>query len=274
MKLLNLLFLVSTVHAFAPPTAKSHYHHHHDIVIMPRSTPPPVATRTTTCTNMANGDGDNTDSDSNSNTLADLKTKVNDLVSNIQTQTDGFNLDLNLDLDAIKSNIFDGDIGNRGEVYALSQGLILGCILGGGIPVVGDAIMLLLGPGLLLAGAGILLLGVSDLGSNLSPWPVPASNASLQTNGIYAEMRHPMYAGLLAACAGLSIISGSATRLLLTAVLLYGLQIKSTYEEEQLLDTFGEDYAVYRATVPNKFFPKTIANELPWMMDTEVKQLE
>eukprot|EP00545_Synedropsis_sp_CCMP1620_P007812 CAMPEP_0119014168 /NCGR_PEP_ID=MMETSP1176-20130426/9394_1 /TAXON_ID=265551 /ORGANISM="Synedropsis recta cf, Strain CCMP1620" /LENGTH=224 /DNA_ID=CAMNT_0006967317 /DNA_START=213 /DNA_END=887 /DNA_ORIENTATION=+ len=224
---------------------------------------------------MANGDGDSDTTSSNSNsaagnTLAELQSKVNDLVSNfdIDINTDSF------DLDAIKSNVFDGDLGNRGEIYAISQLLILGCILGGGIPVIGNAVMILLGPGLLLAGAGVMVVGSSNLGANqLSPWPVPPSGASLQTTGLYAEMRHPMYAGLLAACAGLSIVSGSATRLLLTAVLFYGLEIKSSYEEEQLLDAFGGDYAMYQSTVTSKFFPESIANELPWMKK-ELKQLE
>ena len=45
-------------------------------------------------------------------------------------------------LEAIKSNVLDGDLGTRGEQYAAAQFALLLCILGGGIPVIGDALML------------------------------------------------------------------------------------------------------------------------------------
>jgi protein-S-isoprenylcysteine O-methyltransferase Ste14 len=196
---------------------------------------------------------------SENNQLADLQTKVQDLVANINT--DG----LMTNLDTIKSNVLDGEIGSRGELYALAQGAILVCILGGGIPFVGGPLMFLLGPGLLLAGAGVVVIASNDLGASLSPWPVPAASCNLETGGLYSEMRHPMYGGLLAACAGLSIVSGSATRLLLTAVLWYGLDVKSDYEEDALMKAFPTEYGAYQALVTSKFFPASITEQLPWM---------
>jgi protein-S-isoprenylcysteine O-methyltransferase Ste14 len=193
--------------------------------------------------------------------FAGLQDKVNELVGNLKN-ADG----LNFDVDAIKANIMDGDFGSRGETYTVAQFALLGCILGGGIPLIGDALMLLLGPGLLLAGAGLLIVSLSDLGDSLSPWPVPPSGGGLRTDGVYSEMRHPMYAGSLAAAAGLSIVTGSATRLLLTAVLWYALDLKSDFEEKGLVAKFPE-YATYQATVPSKFLPATIVRELPWMKD-------
>lgn len=237
MKLLNIFVLISVVGAFAPPNQQT-------AVKQQQQT--------------ASSSSSSSSLKMSEEPLSDLQSKVTSLVSNINA--DG----ITGNLDVIKSNTLDGSIGSRGEVYAIAQFAILACILGGGIPIVGDILMLVLGPGLFIAGAGVLFVGTNDLGANLSPWPVPPANAQLQTNGLYGEMRHPMYAGLLAACAGLSIVSGSATRLLLTAVLFYGLEIKSNYEEAELGKTFP-DYAAYKETVTSKFFPESIIQELPWM---------
>jgi protein-S-isoprenylcysteine O-methyltransferase Ste14 len=171
----------------------------------------------------------------------------------------------NLDLDKIKDNVMGGgQFGERGEAYFAAQAVVMLCVVLGGIPLVGDFLMLLLGPGLLLAGLGVAVLSVKDLGSSLSPWPKPASTAELKTDGLYAYMRHPMYAGALAACAGLSIVTGSATRLLLTALLLYVLDVKSDYEEAQLIEAYP-GYTSYQADVTNKFFPQAILDQMPWM---------
>jgi protein-S-isoprenylcysteine O-methyltransferase Ste14 len=196
------------------------------------------------------------------------------VTSKIQGAFNDFDFDLSglqsLDLDNLRSRVVgEGNWGERGEAYFAAQAAVLLCVVLGGIPVVGDALMLLLGPGLLLAGLATLALSFRDLGDSLSPWPVPASaeegNTGLKTGGLYAYVRHPMYAGLLAACAGLSIVSGSAVRLLLTAALLYVLEVKSDYEEGELAKAFGAEYERYRASVTNKFFPQEVLDKMPWM---------
>ena len=236
MKLLNLVLCIATVGAFAPRSS----------IITKRNSP-----------HFAS---DETEPALNSN-LSELQNKLQNLLGSINA--DG----LTENLDAIKSNVISGELGSRGETYAVAQLLVLGCILGGGVPFAGDAAMFLLGPGLLFAGAGVIFVSVNDLGDSLSPWPVPSGNG-LKTGGLYAEMRHPTYAGLLAACAGGSIVTDSATRLLLTALLFYSLDVKSDYEEEELLMKYPE-YATYQATVTSKFFPESIINQLPWMKNKE-----
>jgi protein-S-isoprenylcysteine O-methyltransferase Ste14 len=114
----------------------------------------------------------------------------------------------------------------------------------------------------MIAGAAAAILGVVDMGSSLSPWPVPTGD-DLVTDGIYSQMRHPIYAGLLAIMAGFSVVTGSAPRLLLTAALWYLLDLKSDYEEKQLVKEFAE-YSSYREAVPGKFFPQAILAILPW----------
>jgi protein-S-isoprenylcysteine O-methyltransferase Ste14 len=88
------------------------------------------------------------------------------------------------------------------------------------------------GPGLLLGGSVIALKAFGDLGSDsLSPFPSPPKGASLKLDGIYGQMRHPMYTGLLMIMAGLSIATNSADRLLLTALLWFLVDIKASKEE-------------------------------------------
>ena len=172
----------------------------------------------------------------------------------------------NINADKIRDNVFDGEFGSRGESYVLAQLVVGLCILAGNIPFVGDIVSAILGPGLILAGIAVAVLGVTDLGESLSPWPVPAksSKEGLVTDGVYEKMRHPIYSGLLAASAGLSIVTGSATRLLLTAVLLYVLDVKTDFEEKEMAKKFPE-YESYKTATPGKFFPQEFLDKLPWV---------
>jgi protein-S-isoprenylcysteine O-methyltransferase Ste14 len=217
-------------------------------------------------------DKDNDDDNNKGSSSAAAGFDLDAVSSKLQSTFEGFdlaNVDLsgftNLDLNQIKDNVMGGgQFGERGEAYFAAQAALMLCVVLGGIPLVGDFLMLLLGPGLLLAGLGVAAVSVKDLGSSLSPWPKPAESAELKTDGLYAYVRHPMYAGALAACAGLSIVTGSATRLLLTAVLLYVLDVKSDYEEAQLVEAYP-GYRAYQAKVANKFFPQEILDQMPWM---------
>jgi protein-S-isoprenylcysteine O-methyltransferase Ste14 len=155
----------------------------------------------------------------------------------------------------IMENVLDGKAGARGEGFVAVQGFLMLCILGGGIPIVGGSLMFLLGPGLFLVGAIIMILAINDMGSSLSPWPKPASNAKLVTDGLFSKMRHPIYAGLCMNLAGLSIATGSVERLLLTGLLLWTLAKKTEYEEQELQKKFPGDYESYMKKVPGRFFP-------------------
>lgn len=175
------------------------------------------------------------------------------------------NLDFSsVDVTAVQKNLMDGEFGKRGEGYVIAQVAVSLFLFVGFIPIVGDLVFLLLGPLLCLAGLAVMILGVTDLGDALSPWPVPApSSTGLKTSGLYAQMRHPLYAGVLATAAGFSIWTGSATRLLLTAILLYVFELKTEYEEEELMQRFP-DYKEYRENVKGKFVPRALVEQMPW----------
>lgn len=190
-------------------------------------------------------------------------------LSNLNIDLSSVNVDFSNILensDAIQANVFDGELGQRGEQYVVAQALLVLFVLIGGVPVIGDPLASVLGPSLLLTGLGVAVVSVNEMGGSLSPWPVPPSNESnkLIKTGLFSKVRHPIYSGLLCFSAGLSISTDSANRLLLTAILLYALDVKSDYEEKKLMEVFP-DYAEYQKEVPGKFFPSEITSKLPWI---------
>ena len=197
---------------------------------------------------------------------------MDDMVSKVKNfDVDGLLSKLNFDfesfdLQAIKSNLMDGTVGERGETYAVAQLALLGCIIGGGIPLIGNALMLLLGPCLMVAGAATVALSIKDLGNNLSPWAVPPAGGALVQEGIYSVIRHPLYAGLAAFSAGFSILTGSASSLLLTSALFYVFNVVAEKEEEELVKKYPE-YDSYSNNVVGRFFPDELAKQLPWNQD-------
>eukprot|EP00529_Nitzschia_sp_RCC80_P031939 CAMPEP_0113521880 /NCGR_PEP_ID=MMETSP0014_2-20120614/44887_1 /TAXON_ID=2857 /ORGANISM="Nitzschia sp." /LENGTH=222 /DNA_ID=CAMNT_0000419891 /DNA_START=33 /DNA_END=698 /DNA_ORIENTATION=+ /assembly_acc=CAM_ASM_000159 len=148
------------------------------------------------------------------------------------------------DLDTISDGIADFDVtevientigddtqpfGSRGEVYFVAQAAMLFLIAIGGVPILD-----------MLVGLAIGGLAVIDLGSDsLSPFPDPAVDGDLKTQGIYSKIRHPMYSALILACTGFSIWTNSADRLILTAILIYLLEVKSSKEEDFLVGKYG-----------------------------------
>ena len=60
------------------------------------------------------------------------------------------------------------------------------------------------------------------------------------------------------------VATESAPRLLLTAALWYLLELKSDYEEEELIKDYEYEYEVYRKEVPGKFLLDEVIAVLPW----------
>eukprot|EP00977_Amphora_coffeiformis_P001722 scaffold336_cov196-Amphora_coffeaeformis.AAC.27 len=151
-----------------------------------------------------------------------------------------------------------GDIGKRGEVYFFGQAIPIVGIAFGGLPLVSDALRAVTGPGLLILGFMVMAWTALDMGESLTPWPHPNGEGLVQT-GLYGQVRHPMYAGLLASLTGFSIWTASIDRLLLVALLLFLLDVKSEYEERELAKVYPE-YGEYKQKVVSKFFPQFLFN--------------
>ena len=150
--------------------------------------------------------------------------------------------------------------GARGEWYFVAQLVLLGLILlaplAPGQPawpapwsLAARGVGLLLG----LAGLALALAGLVGLGANLSPLPHPKDDAVLVESGVYREVRHPIYAGLIIGSFGWALLTNSLPALGLAVVLLLFFDVKSRREERELLARFPA-YADYRRRV-RKFFP-------------------
>lgn len=112
--------------------------------------------------------------------------------------------------------------------------------------------------GLTLMGLGgaVMIGSGRTLGRNLSALPEPLDTSELVTTGLYAQIRHPIYSGLLALGLGWGILRGSAGALGWTAALAALFHFKSAREEKALLARFP-DYAAYRKRT-KRFVPGVI----------------
>ena len=93
-------------------------------------------------------------------------------------------------------------------------------------------------------------LAVLALGRDTRVHPVPHAGARLHTNGIYAVIRHPMYAAVLFACLGVTLVTGRLLALLSLIALGVVLHLKSQFEDRMLSAQFGWQFAVYASHVP------------------------
>jgi protein-S-isoprenylcysteine O-methyltransferase Ste14 len=80
------------------------------------------------------------------------------------------------------------------------------------------------------------------------------AQGTLVTDGIYARVRHPQYAGLFMVIVALFIQWPTILSLLMAPVLLWAYVRLARREEHEMEEQFGEAYRVYRVRVP-AFWP-------------------
>lgn len=102
--------------------------------------------------------------------------------------------------------------------------------------------------GFLVAAAGLRVLE-----PRLTPFPRPRHDARLETRGIYAYLRHPIYAGLIIAALGWSLLWVSRAGLWHALALAIFFDLKADREERWLRERFS-DYAAYAKRV-RRFVP-------------------
>jgi protein-S-isoprenylcysteine O-methyltransferase Ste14 len=96
----------------------------------------------------------------------------------------------------------------------------------------------------------------ADLGKLWSPTVEPEARQGLVTDGVYKQIRHPMYAahvlwGMAQALLLPNLIAGPLALVLMFAVI--GLRIPR--EEKAMLEEFGDDYNQYMK-MTGRIFPK------------------
>jgi protein-S-isoprenylcysteine O-methyltransferase Ste14 len=107
---------------------------------------------------------------------------------------------------------------------------------------------------LFVSGAVILGLSFFALGKSLTAHPIPAKQGDLVTDGLYRFARHPIYTGVLALGAGMTLSGGLFPHLLFFLALAVLLNYKASFEE-QLLRARYEGYASYSEKT-GRFLPK------------------
>ena len=144
----------------------------------------------------------------------------------------------------------------RGGAWVLWQGVLLGsvislapCFRASGF----HPASVFAGAVLMLLGAGVAVAGAVALGSNLTPFPMPADQAQLVRHGIYALIRHPLYTSVMAGALGWALVWQSWPALLVAAALIPFFRAKARREERWLREKFP-DYAAYQRRV-RRFIP-------------------
>lgn len=143
------------------------------------------------------------------------------------------------------------DLGPRGEGWLLGQFILLGLLAVAGLPGLADLrphalvdwLALTAGAAALATAGWVVLVAFRELGRNLTPLPRPRDDAVLVETGIFAAIRHPIYAGLILGGLGWSALTRSLPAVAVTALLAIYLDLKSRREEAWL----GERYAGYGA---------------------------
>ena len=95
--------------------------------------------------------------------------------------------------------------------------------------------------------------GLYQIKHSLTPLPYPVERNKLETKGIFALVRHPLYSSQLFAAFGWTVFQMSVSHLLLTAAGFLFFSYKASLEESWLTELHPE-YTDYARHV-NKFIP-------------------
>lgn len=102
---------------------------------------------------------------------------------------------------------------------------------------------------LILIGCGFAVWARLILGRNWSGMVTVKKDHVLITRGPYSWVRHPIYSGILLALVGTAVVSGKLVYLIALPATVLALWLKLRTEEKFMLETFGEQYTVYRQRV-------------------------
>lgn len=117
----------------------------------------------------------------------------------------------------------------------------------------GGWISLAAGVLLVAIGAWAAYRGIDGLGPSLTAAPRPAEDGRFVADGIYARVRHPIYAGVIGVAIGWAFVVVSPIALLVAVALAGWLDLKSRREEAWLVERYPA-YAEYRRGRA-RFFP-------------------
>jgi protein-S-isoprenylcysteine O-methyltransferase Ste14 len=138
--------------------------------------------------------------------------------------------------------------------FVLLAAIALSALVGVGWSGSLEPVAIVVGIALMAAGGALVVLGGVQLGSSLTPFPLPRPGGEMSATGVYALARHPMYGGGILIALGWSILFGSVVGLVLTLLLAVFFELKARREEEWLVGHYPE-YDAYRERTPRKLLP-------------------
>ena len=106
--------------------------------------------------------------------------------------------------------------------------------------------------GVLPLGAGLALVlwaagTLRRAGTTIRPFE---KSSALVVQGPYRQSRNPIYLGMACSLAGIAVMAGSITPVLVVAAFAYLIERRFIRAEERLLEkTFGPEYPAYRSRV-------------------------
>ena len=103
------------------------------------------------------------------------------------------------------------------------------------------------GVALFALGGVLRLTPVFALGKRFSGLVAIQPDHRLVTGGLYRNIRHPSYLGLLISAVGWVLAFRSGVGLAITALMLLVVLARIRAEERLLSESFGADYEAYRA---------------------------
>ena len=111
------------------------------------------------------------------------------------------------------------------------------------------------GVGLGIPGGLLLVVTFRTLGKNLTDTVVTRAAHTLVTRGPYRWVRHPFYVATAWAVVANSLVTANWF-LALTGAIVFGLMVlRTSIEEEKLIERFGEDYKEYMKRT-GRFLPR------------------
>lgn len=115
-----------------------------------------------------------------------------------------------------------------------------------------------IGVGLGIVAAALLIWTFRNLGKNLTDTVLTRKEHTLVTTGPYRWVRHPFYVAVALAAFANSLVTANWFFIGTGSVLFVLLVVRTSKEQEKMIERFGDDYREYMKRT-GRFFPRIMA---------------